>query len=363
MKRMLLAALLLPLLFSSASPQTREKTRNVAILVYEGVELLDFAGPGEVFAAAGHGAFHVYTVADRAGPVTSMGFLTIVPQYTIDDCPTPDIIVVPGGGVPAQNERLQAWVAHHRKTGELLMSVCNGAALLARAGVLAGLEVTTHHSTFDSVIAGEPTAAALVNRRFVDHGALLTTAGISAGIDGALHVVARLAGQEVAQATATYMEYDWRPEEIAELHAQPGIRYDRQAELLLATIEEQGLAGAVESYHAARARQTETDRTTPSQRRLSAMASTLLGQERTDEALVLFEFVVAAYPDSAEARTNLEEALEVASGEFDSTYACPPCGGDCDAAEQKTPGTCPGCGMTLQRRAAEPRPQRSTTGN
>jgi len=349
---------LLPLALLSlpAFPQEASlpRTRNVAILLYEGVELLDFAGPGEVFGASR--GFDVFTVAVSREPVSSMGFLKIVPQYTIEDCPRADIIVVPGGAVPADDERLQAWVAEHRANGEVTMSVCNGAALLAAAGVLEGLEVTTHHNTFDSVLGFEPTARAYVNRRFVDHGPLITTAGISAGIDGALHVVSRLAGPEAAQHTATYMEYDWRPEEIAALHARAGILYREQGEKLEASIRELGMEEAVSAYREAFARQSEADRTLPGERRLRAIGDALLNADEPARAVTVFDFTTRAHPHSAGAREALGRAREAAALKASGmpvrhVYACPPCGGTCDEVEYGVPGNCPHCGMQLSRRA------------
>src|SRR5262245_28067515 len=199
--------------------------RNVAILVYEGVELLDFSGPGEVFSSTrgpDGRAFRTFTVAKTKAPVTSQGFVAITPQYSIADCPAPDLVVVPGGAVPDDDRELQAWLARCAASAELVMTVCNGAFLAARTGLLDGLEVTTHRGSLEGLAAGFPKVRVLTNRRFVDNGRVLTCAGVSAGIDGALHVVERLIGAEAAQRTAHYMEYEWRPAEIAARHAEPG---------------------------------------------------------------------------------------------------------------------------------------------
>src|SRR6185436_12811173 len=183
-----------------ASGQTETAhERFVAILVYEGVELLDVSRPGEVFSSA-HGpsgrAFRVGTVAKTKAPVKSQGFVTITPQYSIEDCPEPDIVVVPGGGIPDGDRDLQQWVRACAESSELVMSVCNGAFLLAQAGLLDGLEVTTHHGSLVGLAGGFPNVKVLTNRRFVDSGRVMTCAGVSAGIDGALHVVERMLGQE-----------------------------------------------------------------------------------------------------------------------------------------------------------------------
>ncbi len=204
---------------SFLNPQARAdfKPRNVAILVYEGVELLDFAGPGEVFAAAqtieGRPAFNVYTVAATAKAITSQGFVKVTPRYTVKNSPRPDIIVLPGGNVQSttRNQRVMRWIESATRESEVTMSVCNGAYLLARAGLLAGKRATTHWGAISGLRTEAPTATVLENVRLVDNGQIVTTAGVSAGIDGALHVVERLLGTPAARLTARYMEYEWKP--------------------------------------------------------------------------------------------------------------------------------------------------------
>lgn len=188
--------------------------RNVAIVLFDGVELLDFAGPGEVFSAAGgRGAFDVFTVGGSAGTVRSQGFVTIRPEYTIADSPRPDILVLPGGGVGSviDDAALMAWIKKTSREAELVLSVCNGALVLAKAGLLDGLEATTHHGSIASLRGLAPKTRVQENRRFVDNGKIVTAGGVSAGIDAALHVVERLLGPESARTTARYMEYRWDP--------------------------------------------------------------------------------------------------------------------------------------------------------
>jgi len=196
-------------------------TRNVAIVVYEGVELLDFAGPGEVFAAAanegadrGQPAFNVYTVAPTRKPIKSQDFVTIQPAYSVEDAPPPDILVIPGGtsGTLLNDDRFMTWARGVMTNAKLTLTVCTGAFVPARAGRLDGQGATTHHSAFDRLRAAAPKATVIEGKRFVDNGSIITTAGVSAGIDGALHAVARLLGRNVADNTARYMEYHWTPE-------------------------------------------------------------------------------------------------------------------------------------------------------
>ena len=196
-------------------------TRNVAIVVYDGVELLDFAGPAEVFAAAaGFGrvgeesAFRVYTVSATKKPITSQGFLQVLPDYSIDDAPPPDLIVLPGGntGNVLSDPRFFAWAKASAEKAQLALSVCTGAFVLARAGLLDGRPATTWYNAVAKLRESTPKATVQEGRRFIDSGKIVTTAGVSAGIDGSLHVVARLLGRNVADRTARYMEYHWTPE-------------------------------------------------------------------------------------------------------------------------------------------------------
>ena len=191
--------------------------RTVGILLFDEVEVLDFAGPFEVFSVAGRRGglepFHVVTVAETDRPVLARNGLSINPHHTISDCPPLDLLVVPGGyGVRRElwNEPLIEWIGGQAAAAELVLSVCTGAALLGRAGLLAGLAATTHHSAFDLLEEAAPRARIERGLRYVDNGRILLSAGVSAGIDLSLHIVARLLGLEVAEECAHYMEYRWQ---------------------------------------------------------------------------------------------------------------------------------------------------------
>ncbi len=194
--------------------EAQQKDRySVAIFLYDGVELLDFAGPGEVFSASG---FQVFTMSVDGKDIVSQGFVTVKPQYSVENSPKPDIIVFPGGGAgaPSRDPRVIDWLKSNVSTGTMAMSVCTGAQILAKAGMLEGYNVTTFHNFIDGLQAMLPNSKVLRDTRFVDNGVVITTAGVSAGIDGALHLVSRIKGLEAAKATAYYMEYDkWKPEE------------------------------------------------------------------------------------------------------------------------------------------------------
>jgi transcriptional regulator GlxA family with amidase domain len=218
---LVLPFLLVPAAIAAEAPVTKPHTRNVAIIAHDGMEILDFAGPSEVFAAAaGIGAsgdkpaFRVYTVGLSRAPVTSQGFVRIVPEFTIDDAPKPDILVIAGGGGAAlmNDPKAMAWIKGVAAKAEVSLTVCTGAFVLAKTGMLDGRDVTTWFDAIPRLREAQPALRVHDGRRFIDSGNVVTTAGVSAGIDGSLHVVARLLGREVADRTARYMEYHWSPE-------------------------------------------------------------------------------------------------------------------------------------------------------
>lgn len=190
--------------------------RRVALLVYPEVEVLDFAGPFEVFSVAsqlhGDALFDVQVVAERAGPVVAVNGLRVHADAGRDEATEAAVLVVPGGVGSrrlAADPAWLAWLADRAAGAEAVLSVCTGARILAAAGVLAGRRFTSHHEAWDEL--GRGGGATLVRGvRYTSDGPLVSAAGISAGIDAALHVVARLAGEPAALATARYMEYDWR---------------------------------------------------------------------------------------------------------------------------------------------------------
>jgi transcriptional regulator GlxA family with amidase domain len=194
---------------------------RVGVLVFDDVEVLDFAGPFEVFSRTrltpgpesrrsdDSAPFHVFTVAPRPGPVTAVGGLRIVPDCDFETAPAIDVLVVPGGfGTrPLLNdEPVLAWVRRTAASAQLVTSVCTGALVLARAGLLAGRRATTHWSALDRLAGLDPTITVDGTRRVVDD-VVVTSAGVSAGIDMAFSVVSALCGRAVAEETARYIEY------------------------------------------------------------------------------------------------------------------------------------------------------------
>lgn len=184
---------------------------TVAILLFDDVELLDFAGPFEVFSVAGRdGAFDVQTVAETGAPIRTRGGLTVTPHVVLDEMPAADVLVIPGGQgarTAMHREVVLNWARDGAQTAEVVLSVCTGSFILARAGLLDGCTATTHHSVLDRLAELAPNATVVGDQRVVDNGAIVTAAGISAGIDAALHVVGRLCGSAHAAATARHMEY------------------------------------------------------------------------------------------------------------------------------------------------------------
>jgi transcriptional regulator GlxA family with amidase domain len=201
---------------TSQSEATRQ--RSVAVLIFDDVELLDFAGPFEVFSSARNitgdheQLMDVFTVAERDAPVRCRNGLSVVPAYTLESCPPADVIVVPGGaGTRALEERpaVLDWIRERSRSAELTTSVCTGSFLLARAGLLAGQPATSHWESLPELRSRYPEISVQEDQRYVDAGKIVTAAGVSAGIDMALHVVARLYGMHVARATALGIEYDY----------------------------------------------------------------------------------------------------------------------------------------------------------
>ncbi len=194
----------------SATPRGPTK---VGIFLFEGVELLDFTGPAEVFVVAREARlFRVFTVAEAKRPVKTMGDVEVTPNHDFEDAPAFDVLVVPGGAMRNVTARGIEWIKAASGKARITMSVCMGALLLAKAGLLEGLEATTHHWGFDQLQRLAPTCRVVRGPRFVDAGRIVTTAGVTAGIDGALHVVERLHGAEAAAWTAKeWMEHPTPP--------------------------------------------------------------------------------------------------------------------------------------------------------
>ncbi len=204
---MLGARLLTP---PQADPKDKKKAvKTVAVLLFEGVELMDFTGPAEVFIVADRGrSFRVVTVAESTKPLKTMGGITVIPDHAFDDAPKADILVVPGGNTRAVGKSGREWLKRASGDAEITMSVCTGAFLLADAGLLDGVEATTHHWATDDLKNIAPKCKVVTGKRYVDSGKIITAAGVTSGIDGALRVVERVLGKEAANwAAEEWMEH------------------------------------------------------------------------------------------------------------------------------------------------------------
>src|SRR5947207_4007312 len=188
----------------------REKRISVAVLLFDGAEVIDYSGPWEVFGEAG---FKVYGVAEKREPIHATFGQKIMPDYTFADSPAADILLVPGGGVSQalENPQLIKWVQTNAQASTHVMSVCTGAFILSKAGLLDGLSATTIQHAIDKLQKASPKTRVVHDQRYVDNGKIITTAGLSSGIDGAFHLVAKMNGEGEAQAIALGMEYQWDP--------------------------------------------------------------------------------------------------------------------------------------------------------
>lgn len=192
---------------------------SVGILIFDEVEVLDFSGPYEVFSTAARivrragkpTPFRCFLVAGELRPIRARGGMKVLPDCVLPPAADLDVLIVAGGDVslPLRDERLRQWIAARAGDTLLVASVCTGALLLARAGLLDGLPATTHHEDLDELRRQFPAVAVRADTPWIDCGKVVTSAGISAGIDMSLHLVERLAGKELAQATAHQMEYRW----------------------------------------------------------------------------------------------------------------------------------------------------------
>lgn len=231
MKRLVLALALAASVIAgaAASPACAQEgggarqRQNVAILVFDGVQIIDYTGPYEALGASGR---NVYTVAEKPDVITTAMGMKVVPNYTFANQPKPDIILIPGGGnsgepeartprgVGAQlnNEAVLRWIRESAAQSKYVMSICNGAFLLQKAGLLDGLSATTTSGYIDYLGKVAPKTKVVYDQRYVDNGKVITAGGLSSGIDGALHLIEKLDGRGRAVGTALGMEYNWQPD-------------------------------------------------------------------------------------------------------------------------------------------------------
>ena len=195
--------------------------RVIALYIFDEIEVLDLGGPFEVFSTASRmkarlmpdaaKPFEVFTIAESIRPIRARGGLMVQPGYDLTNHPAIDVLIVPGGVVTAELERASVieWIKRIAAKAELTASVCTGAFLLGKAGLLEGKTITTHWEDIDDFRAMFPDVPVRGDQRWMDEGSIVTSAGISAGLDMSLHLVARLGGMALAERTAQQMDFAW----------------------------------------------------------------------------------------------------------------------------------------------------------
>ena len=201
-----------------AAPETRQGPRHIGLLLFDGVEELDAVGPWEVLAYWTHqypeDGWTVWCLSADGEPVTAAKSLVLGAHHSVDSAPAMDVLLHPGG-IGTRRLLKDAghleWVRTQRAEVPLLASVCTGSLVYAAAGLLTGRRATTHWASLNLLSELDPTVIPAVDARFVDDGDLITSAGVSAGIDMALHLVARLAGRDRAREVRRGIQYDPQP--------------------------------------------------------------------------------------------------------------------------------------------------------
>ncbi len=191
----------------AAIKQQNEERLRILFYLHDGVEILDWAGPAEAFTTAG---FEVIPVTVDGQPITSQGVFQITPRYSIDESPKADMIAFFGGnsGAGSNNPKVLQWLKERAPKTDIIFSVCTGAFFLAKAGLLDHKVATTFHEAIDGLRKTAPKAEVIDGVKYVDNGKIVTAAGVSSGIHGALHLIKRLMGEDKASMVAEYMEYE-----------------------------------------------------------------------------------------------------------------------------------------------------------
>lgn len=181
---------------------------RVGVLMFDRVQIIDFAAPYEVFGQAG---YTINTVSVDGKPITTTMGLKVTPDMSLANAPHFDVVLVPGGYIDeiARNKQAQQWLKARAGQADMTLSVCTGTFILASSGLLDNLTATTFHQSFEELEAAAPKTKVVRDARWVDSGKIITSAGLSSGIDAALHVVERLSGADRARTVALNLEYDW----------------------------------------------------------------------------------------------------------------------------------------------------------
>jgi transcriptional regulator GlxA family with amidase domain len=188
--------------------------KNVGILIFDDVEVLDFAGPFEVFAVSSeihdHDLFNTFLVSETNDTVKALNGMLVLPNYHFENAPKIDILVLSGGSgtrAISKNESYLKWIKNQYNDCELLLSICSGARMLASLGMLDGKEFCTHQEVYEEIIENVPSSIPQKEKRFTHFDNIFTSGGISAGIDLSLEIVKKIHGNDVYRSTIKYMEY------------------------------------------------------------------------------------------------------------------------------------------------------------
>ena len=190
------------------------KKRNVGIFIFNGAEVLDFAGPFEVFSVASEAnqcsLFEVFTVSEKSAAVLAINGLSVNPTYNFSNCPPIDILIISGGAgskAMMDDKGTLNWIDQTHQKSEYTLSICSGARFLGKLGLLDGRPYCTHAEVYEQMKEIVPTGLPQQHQRFAQAGKLYTSGGITAGMDLSFHLLEKLLGREIATKTATYMEY------------------------------------------------------------------------------------------------------------------------------------------------------------
>ena len=211
LKPLCLFSVALALTVTAAPAKQRGDNYTVAILLFDDVQIIDFSAPYEVF---GQADFDVFTVSKDGNTVTTSMGLSVNPTYSFSTMPDADAILIPGGDVhePMHDKATLAWLKQQQMQADHILSVCTGSHIVAESGLLDGLSATTFHRAIPGFADDYPKITVQPQKRFVDNGQIITSAGLSSGIDASLHLVSKVLGQEKAKSVALHIEYDWDPD-------------------------------------------------------------------------------------------------------------------------------------------------------
>ncbi|WOH36262.1 DJ-1/PfpI family protein [Thalassotalea fonticola] len=215
MRNLLISLCLFIVTLTSFSTWAFEKKEpfKVGILIFDEVQIIDFAAPYEVF---GHARFEIHTVSVTGKPITTAMGLKVSPDHSFSSLPEMDAILVPGGDVSIvrKNKQVQNWLKEQYGKVDHVLSVCTGSNIIAETGLLNGLNATTFHRDLDNLANNFPEINVLDDQRFVDNGKIITSAGLSSGIDASLYLVSKVNGIESAKTIAMFIEYDWKQSDV-----------------------------------------------------------------------------------------------------------------------------------------------------